>query len=131
MRYFVLLAALFVSNIINAQPDWLFIDDDKDEYKGPEWVRSHKLALDINEAVFVNWNAGGTNSISGVFDAKSDIDYSDRYYVWNNNAHLRFGLNNQDGKGTSKTDDLFEVNSNLGLNPTKILIGFIWRDSIL
>ncbi|MBU2951562.1 DUF3078 domain-containing protein [Tamlana agarivorans] len=119
MRIFVLLIVLLGFNVLSAQPDWLYIEEDKDDYNGPEWTQKNKLSLDINEAVFVNWNEGGTNSISGLFDAKTMLNYSDNYYVWNNDAHLRYGVNMQEEREARKTDDLFELNSNLGFKPNE------------
>jgi myo-inositol-1-phosphate synthase len=28
------------------------------------WIKKNKIGFDISEIVFVNWNAGGTSSIS-------------------------------------------------------------------
>ncbi|WP_136479880.1 DUF3078 domain-containing protein [Cognatitamlana onchidii] len=114
MRNYVLLLFIFLCLTSYAQPDWLFIKEDKSKYQGPQWTLENKAAIDINEAVFVNWNAGGTNSISGLLDLKTKLNYKDKFFIWENNAHLRYGINAQDEREARKTDDLFEVNSNLG-----------------
>lgn len=114
MKIFVLLVFSFFCVSSFGQPNWLFIKEKKDEYTGPQWIYENKAAFLINEAVFINWNAGGTNSISGILDLKSNINYKDKFFVWNNDAHLRYGINAQEKREARKTDDLFEVNSNLG-----------------
>lgn len=119
MRISALLITLLGFNVLSAQPDYLYIEEDKDDYKGPEWTQTNKVALDINEAVFVNWSEGGTNSISGLIDFKSVLNYTDSYYVWKSDAHLRYGINKQQKKEVRKTDDLFEINSNLGYKPNE------------
>ncbi|WP_194768709.1 DUF3078 domain-containing protein [Tamlana sp. I1] len=120
MRIIVLLVALLGINILSAQPDWLYIEEDKDDYVGPVWTQKNKISFDLNEAVFVNWSEGGTNSISGLTDIKSLANYTDKYFVWDNNAHLRYGINKQQSKKVRKTDDIFEVNSNLGYKPDEL-----------
>ncbi len=109
---FIVFCFFYVSSF--GQPDWLFIKADKSVYDGPKWTNNNKAAFDLNEAVFINWNAGGTNSISGLLDLKSQLNYKDKFFVWNNDVHLRYGINAQEEQELRKTDDLFEVNSNLG-----------------
>ena len=42
---------------------------------------------------------------------------ADKYIFWNNTGALRYGLNKQQKKVLRKTDDLFEITSNLGYKP--------------
>ncbi|MEC3907530.1 DUF3078 domain-containing protein [Tamlana sp. 2201CG12-4] len=114
MRTFVLLLLCFIFNFSYAQPDWLFLKEKEKKYVGPQWTQENKAALDLSEAVFVNWNAGGSNSISGLVDLKSLYNYKDKFFVWNNDVHVRYGINKQAERETRKTEDLFELNSNMG-----------------
>lgn len=106
-----------------AQPDSLFIKPikPKDELKElrPEWTRKNRATFDLNEVSFINWNAGGVNSISGLLGFRSDANYKDKYFFWTNNVLTRYGINKQQGKEIRKTDDLFEINSNIGYKPNE------------
>ncbi|MCF7568466.1 DUF3078 domain-containing protein [Sabulilitoribacter arenilitoris] len=104
-----------------AQPDSLFIKpiQPKDELKElrPEWTRKNRATFDLSEVAFVNWNAGGSNSISGLVGFRSEANYKDKYFFWTNNVLTRYGINKQQGREIRKTDDLFEINSNIGYKP--------------
>lgn len=104
-----------------AQPDSLFIKPNKpkDDIKElrPEWKQKNKATFDLSEVAFVNWNAGGSNSISGLVGIRSEANYKDKYFFWNNNVSTRYGINKQQGREVRKTDDLFEINSNIGYKP--------------
>tara|TARA_R110002050_G_scaffold92269_1_gene193113 strand:- start:2983 stop:3945 length:963 start_codon:yes stop_codon:yes gene_type:complete len=114
--FFTLVCLFF--QFINAQPDSLFVKKPKPEkYEGPQWVQKNKATLDLNEVAFANWNSGGTNSISGLIGVKTSGDYTDKFFSWKNDAILRFGINKQASKELRKTDDLFEINSNIGYRP--------------
>lgn len=117
MRIFFLLVAYLFFNSTYAQPNWLFLKEKKPKYIGPQWIQENKASIDLTEGVFVNWNAGGTNSISGIVDFKSILNYKDKFFVWNNDVHVRYGINKQEDKKARKTDDLFEINSNMGYKP--------------
>jgi hypothetical protein len=64
---------------------------------------------------FTNWNAGGTNSISGIITGKASAKYKQEKWFWNSNFNVRYGLNSQEEQGIRKTDDVIEVISNIGL----------------
>ncbi|WOD42302.1 DUF3078 domain-containing protein [Hwangdonia lutea] len=104
-----------------AQPDSLFIKTPKpkDELKElrPEWKQINKATFDLSEVAFVNWSAGGSNSISGLVGIRSEANYKDKYFFWNNNLSARYGINKQESREIRKTDDLFEMNSNIGYKP--------------
>lgn len=102
-----------------AQPDSLYIQPIVEKYTGPQWIQTNKGTLDISQVTFTNWNAGGINSISGLVGYNSALDYKDLYFNWKNNVGIRFGLSQQQDRGTRKTQDLFEINSNLGYKPNK------------
>ena len=104
-----------------AQPDSLFIKNNlpkksKDIIK-PQWIQKNKASIDLNEVAFVNWNAGGSNSISALLGIASEANYKDKYFFWNNNISTRYGINKQQSREIRKTDDLFEINSNIGYKP--------------
>ncbi|WP_016989046.1 DUF3078 domain-containing protein [Flavobacterium sp. ACAM 123] len=78
------------------------------------WVKKNKVGFDISEIVFVNWNAGGTSSISGLLKGKFNRVYNNNNYNWTNELIVRYGLNKQDGIELRKTEDVLQFNSALG-----------------
>lgn len=108
---------LFFSLSIYAQPDSLFIKEKVIKIQGPEWKQNSRLSADLSEVTFVNWNAGGTNSVSALFGFNYDANYKDKYFFWKNGVAVRYGLNKQQDRDLRKTDDLFEITSNLGYKP--------------
>jgi hypothetical protein len=78
------------------------------------WIKKNKIGFDISEIAFVNWNAGGTSSISGLLKSKFNREYTTDNYNWANELIMRYGLNKQDGVELRKTEDAFQFNSTLG-----------------
>ncbi|GAA4896640.1 DUF3078 domain-containing protein [Flaviramulus aquimarinus] len=120
MKNILLLLVCLSFSFTYAQPDSLFIKEDKQEYIGPQWTQENKASVDLSEVAFVNWNSGGSNSISGLFGLKSSLDYKDKFFVWKNNIEVRYGVNKQEARELRKTDDLFEINSNMGYKPDSL-----------
>jgi len=77
------------------------------------WKKVNKFGLNISEVAFVNWNAGGDNSISALASADFARNYKFRYLSWNNEAQLRYGLNAQEGRKLRKTDDQIRLSTTL------------------
>ncbi|OEJ98906.1 hypothetical protein A8C32_06875 [Flavivirga aquatica] len=117
MRYTLFILVCFFYHLVNAQPDSLFFKKNKIKEIGPQWIQKNKASVDLSEVTFVNWNAGGSNSISGLLGVKSSANYSDEFLTWKNNIDLRYGINKQESRELRKTDDLLEINSNLGYKP--------------
>lgn len=78
------------------------------------WKKENIIGLDISEVAFVNWNAGGTNSISGLLNVEFQRNYKKGNLVWANKMVARFGLNMQRGSDVRKTDDMLEMYSTVG-----------------
>lgn len=116
----ILTAALtaFLIQTTLAQPDSLFIKEKK-VYDGPQWKQKQKASIDISQVSFTNWNAGGTNSISALLGYRYDANYKDKFFFWNNSVRVGYGVNKQEDRELRKTDDIFEMVSNLGYQPTK------------
>lgn len=79
-----------------------------------KWVQKNKASLDISEVTFVNWNAGGTNSISGLLGLDSSLNYDQENLYWKNKGRIRYGVNKQEGQDLRKTEDILEFDSNIG-----------------
>ena len=119
MRNILFILFCLAFNFSVAQPDSLFLKKKIEKEKGPEWIKKNRFTIDLNEVSFVNWNAGGSNSISALIGYQFSYDYSDRYYFWRNNLVAGYGVNGQQGRETRKTTDILEINSNFGFSPTE------------
>ena len=78
------------------------------------WKRKNRIGVDMSEVAFVNWNAGGTNSITGLLNAEFERNYKKGNLVWANRMIARFGVNMQKNTDIRKTDDMLEMYSTIG-----------------
>lgn len=78
------------------------------------WIKTNKVGFDITQISFVNWNAGGTSSISGLVKGNFTRVYTREKFKWQNELIVRYGLNKQDGIELRKTDDAIQINSTFG-----------------
>ncbi|MDT8347343.1 MAG: DUF3078 domain-containing protein, partial [Flavobacteriaceae bacterium] len=78
------------------------------------WQEVNKITADFSEVAFVNWNAGGVNSVSALLGLYLQRMYKKDFLRWNNEFISRYGVNKQSGQSLRKTDDLLEINSTLG-----------------
>ncbi|MEQ3661140.1 MAG: DUF3078 domain-containing protein [Flavobacterium sp.] len=78
------------------------------------WKNKNKVGLDITQITFLNWNAGGNTSVSGLAKGNFTRKYTKDNVIWNNELVVRYGLNKQEGLGARKTDDQFLLNSTFG-----------------
>lgn len=78
------------------------------------WETANKVGLDINQISFVNWSAGGDNSISGIFKADIAFKYIKGRLLWTNTINMRYGINKQSDRELRKSDDVFDYNSSFG-----------------
>lgn len=78
------------------------------------WYRLNRASLDISEVAFVNWNAGGSNSISGLLGFEVQRNFKKDLMVWENRGMIRYGVNKQQEQDLRKTDDILELHSRFG-----------------
>jgi len=78
------------------------------------WKNRNSFGFDISEAAFLNWNAGGNNSISGLLKVNLYRSYKKLYLLWDNEIFIRYGLNSQQDQELRKTDDKLQINSTFG-----------------
>jgi hypothetical protein len=78
------------------------------------WKIKHKIGVDVSEVTFVNWSAGGSNSISALTNVVSTVSYRKERISLINRAVLRLGGNKAEGQRIRKTDDAVELSSNFG-----------------
>ncbi|MBT8393947.1 MAG: DUF3078 domain-containing protein [Flavobacteriaceae bacterium] len=85
-----------------------------------KWIQSNMVRLDFSEVAFVNWNAGGTNSISALLNVFSSIKYNQNNLAWLTSVRARYGINDQENQQLRKTEDEIELNSTLGFRENNI-----------
>lgn len=78
------------------------------------WVNKSNIGLDIHQVAFLNWNAGGVNSIAGILKIYLGKTYKKQFTLWENEILARYGLNKQADRELRKTDDQFRINSTFG-----------------
>lgn len=78
------------------------------------WEKENRFGLNVNEVAFVNWNAGGENSVSALANVRFARNYKFRYISWENELRLRYGINAQEGRELRKTEDLIRLASTFG-----------------
>ena len=83
------------------------------------WTIHGQNILLINQASFLNWSAGGINSVAGNVVLNYDFDYKKHNWSWDNKVILAYGLNQQNGLGWRKSDDRIILNSLVGYRAAK------------
>lgn len=78
------------------------------------WQKINLLGFNFSEVAFVNWNAGGNNSVSALANIRFERNYKFRYIQWENYLEMRYGLNAQDNQKLRKTDDALRFSSTFG-----------------
>ena len=78
------------------------------------WKSKNIVGFDLNDIVFINWNAGGVSSISGLAKGNFTRTYSEANQKWHTELIVRYGVNKQDGIEVRKTDDVFQFSSTYG-----------------
>lgn len=83
------------------------------------WESVNKFTLDVSEVAFVNWNAGGANSVSGLYGMNLVRTYRNDGFRWDNQFRFRYGINQQESQELRKTDDDLEFSSSFGYEVSK------------
>ncbi|WP_010253171.1 DUF3078 domain-containing protein [Myroides injenensis] len=84
------------------------------------WEKKNKLGLDFNQIAFVNWSAGGDNSISGILKGEFARKFIKGRLSWDNTLSVRYGINKQSDRELRKTDDVLDFNSVYGYKSSAI-----------
>lgn len=83
------------------------------------WVLNSITGLNLNQASFNNWTAGGVNSVAFSGLAKSSANYKMDKLTWNSNLNLMYGMVKNQGETLKKGEDIIELISVLGTDITK------------
>lgn len=78
------------------------------------WTEKNQIGVNISEVAFVNWSAGGNNSISALFYGTAERNYKKDDLFWRNKALVRYGINSQEGQELRKTEDELRLSSSFG-----------------
>ncbi|MDZ7612606.1 MAG: DUF3078 domain-containing protein [Flavobacteriaceae bacterium] len=78
------------------------------------WKNEASFTLAANESAFINWNAGGNNSVAGLAKLAIIRKYQKLFTLWNNEIFLTYGINQNEEQGLRKTDDQILINSTFG-----------------
>lgn len=84
------------------------------------WYSYNNLGMNMSEVAFSNWNAGGTNSISFLANAKFRRRFAKTRYFWDNELLLNYGVNIQQEEKLKKTDDQIVLNSTFGYRTSHV-----------
>lgn len=119
MRNFLFLLLLCSPVVLFGQTkDTIVTVEKKVTVKVPDvvspWQKKNSIGFDLNEIAFVNWNAGGVSSVSGLLKTNFSRIYRKRNVKWGSELIMRYGLNKQDGVEVRKTDDAAQLNSTVG-----------------
>jgi len=109
-----ILATLFT--FINAQ----------EVVKDTIWKTGGVVSLNVTQAYFENWTAGGVPSITGVGFIKLFATYEKSKWRWDNQLDMAYGLIQERQSNQRKTDDKLNFDTKLGYN-----VGNKWYASLL
>ena len=114
MRFFKFILIVGFISHLNAQHDAIVVTKLSTPDSLKTWRFENKVGVDISEVTFLNWSAGGTNSISALANYVSGVVYQKERVTWISRGVFRLGGNKQDARRIRKTDDDFSIASNLG-----------------
>ncbi len=78
------------------------------------WEKKNNLSITASEVAFVNWNAGGNNSVSALAQLFFARNFKTKKKQWNNEIALKYGINAQQDEKLRKTDDEIRLASTFG-----------------
>ena len=78
------------------------------------WKKGGVFTFLANQSTFENWQAGGESNISANLNANYDFNYEKGDWVWKNKVISAYGITKIKNQPEQKTDDRFEMTSNLG-----------------
>ncbi|WP_152285878.1 DUF3078 domain-containing protein [Flavicella marina] len=113
-RVILTLSILLLCFKVHARIEIDSISKPKGTIKTTQWAFKKTLGLLMTQTAFVNWSAGGENSVAGITTVDLEFNYKKERLFWNNHFKSRYGLNKENGEAVRKTDDVLEVTSNFG-----------------
>lgn len=83
------------------------------------WVWTGITGLNLNQASFSNWTAGGVNSVAFSALGKFSANHTKDKFTWNNNLNLIYGMVKNQDETMKKSDDNMELISVAGYSLSK------------
>jgi hypothetical protein len=83
------------------------------------WVWTGITGLNLNQASFSNWTAGGVNSVAFSALGKFSANHTKDKFTWNNNLNLLYGMVKNQDETMKKSDDNMELISVVGYDLSK------------
>ena len=93
----------------------VFSNVETDSILAKKWTQKKTVGLILTQTSFVNWNAGGENSIAGIASINLEFNYKKDRIAWNSTIRGRYGLNKEAAEQVRKTEDVFEITSNFSI----------------
>jgi len=90
----------------------------------------NKVGLDFTQITFINWSAGGNNSISGLAKGNFIRNYTRDNMKWNNELIVRYGINKQESQDVRKQMIKLTSTQLLDTEKTPFLIGIMEENLI-
>lgn len=89
------------------------------EAEPESWKWTGITGINLNQASFSNWTAGGVNSISFTALGKFTANHQKNKFSWNNNLNLMYGMIKNQDESLKKNEDLIELISVAGYDISK------------
>lgn len=78
------------------------------------WTYRGTATLNFSQVSLTNWAAGGKSSVAGVFLLNANANYKKDKWAWDNALNAGYGLLNEEGNKTTKSEDKLDISSKLG-----------------
>ncbi len=78
------------------------------------WSVVGQNTLMLNQSAFSNWVAGGANNVGWQAGVNYNLTYEKDKDLWENIIILGYGMNNTQGVGNRKTQDVINLSTNYG-----------------
>lgn len=91
----------------------------KDSINVLSWKQVNKTKLILTQNSFLNWNAGGNNSVSAIINLLFTRNYKQDFLFWNNQLKTVYGLSKEEAASLRKTQDVLQFDSTFGYRENK------------
>ena len=110
-KFTILFCLLLISNSFsNTKKDSISTQIDSTSH----WKKINNIQLLFTQNAFVNWSAGGNNSMSGLIKTHFTRNFENDHTAWFSEFKGSYGLNKEASRELRKTEDLIELNSTFG-----------------
>lgn len=106
----LLFASLFLTVLAKAQDNKEVAVADSTK----AWSIVGQNTLMLNQAAFSNWVGGGANNVGWLAGVNYNMTYEKDKDLWENIVILGYGMNNAQGTGNRKTQDVINLSTNYG-----------------